>query len=105
MVHLDVATSGDRVRRIAVPGGWLYQTQVALEHESGAHGEAPHYTSGWSQPVFVAEPAAVRPADMERVKWLMRDMIRTGLLSTGMESIDITLIAETIANELALAIA
>lgn len=53
MVHLDVAESPtDRVRRIAVPGGWLYQIGS--------------YQAGWSVPTFVpdcqAEPTRAKEA-------------------------------------------
>jgi hypothetical protein len=43
---------GDQVRRIAVPGGWLYQTWMFTD-VSGVVPEAHRNVTGWSQPVFV----------------------------------------------------
>lgn len=43
----------ERVRRMPVPGGWLYQVETWLWHHPGRDGEPVTYTSGWSPPVFV----------------------------------------------------
>lgn len=46
--------SGDRVRRIAGPGGWLYQVEISME-SNRFDGPTVSYV-GWSQPVFVPTP-------------------------------------------------
>lgn len=43
------------VRRMAVPGGWLYQVERANLHSPGRVGEPSTSTYGWSSPVFVPE--------------------------------------------------
>ena len=51
IVH-DVA--GERVRRFAVPGGWLYQVERVDTTESGEY--APSVTTtGWHPPVLVSD--------------------------------------------------
>jgi hypothetical protein len=43
----------ERVRRIAVPGGWLYQVENCSRSESEEHGVSVIHHSGWHPPVFV----------------------------------------------------
>lgn len=44
--------SGDHVRRIAVPGGWLYQVEMHMTSDPVTCEPGVNH-SGWSQPVFV----------------------------------------------------
>ena len=46
------------VRRYPVPGGWLYQVELATFLESA--GGRSSYRSGWHAPVFVPDPEAGR---------------------------------------------
>lgn len=43
----------DRVRRMAVPGGWLYQVELYMVHNPRVKGEVSSSTHGWTAPVFV----------------------------------------------------
>ena len=42
------------VRRISVPGGWLYQIGDRTVH-AGQSGETDEWSTGWSAPVFVSD--------------------------------------------------
>jgi hypothetical protein len=44
----------ERVRRMRVPGGWLYQVEYIGTLESAGTAEARKYIEGWHPPVFVA---------------------------------------------------
>lgn len=44
-----------RVRRLAVPGGWLYQVEHHQRMEPIAN-ESGHWIYGWHAPVFVPVP-------------------------------------------------
>jgi hypothetical protein len=46
----------ERVRRIAVTGGWLYQVENCGRSESEEHGASVIHHSGWHPPVFVPAP-------------------------------------------------
>lgn len=43
---------GERVRRFSVPGGWLYQVEMANYTEQ--HSQITKQHVGWHSPVFVA---------------------------------------------------
>lgn len=45
----------ERVRRLAVPGGWLYQTEIDQLHEVLRVGEDSTRVIGWHPPVFVPD--------------------------------------------------
>lgn len=45
----------NRVRRLPVPGGWLYQVSDQTRHEGGTVGDPDQWSYGWSAPVFVAD--------------------------------------------------
>lgn len=53
-----------QVRRMAVPGGWLYQVgicteedETAYDKESKAKGTRERKSRRWSEPVFVPTPS------------------------------------------------
>ena len=48
--------SGCAVRRLAVPGGWLYQVSMDNLTISTLDGRGGSTQYGWSPPVFVADP-------------------------------------------------
>jgi hypothetical protein len=50
LVH-DVAY--ERVRRMPVPGGWLYQTQIDQLHAPGEYVPPGARVIGWHPPIFV----------------------------------------------------
>lgn len=45
----------DSVRRMRVPGGWLYQVALVTTIEHHEHGKAGSVIYGWQPPVFVPE--------------------------------------------------
>lgn len=52
IIH-DVAF--ERVRRMPVIGGWLYQTEIDQDIESLRHDGERQRVTGWHPPVFVPE--------------------------------------------------
>jgi hypothetical protein len=50
-----ISTSADDVRRLAVPGGWLYQVYGWNEQRSNSTEVADYTMSGWHPPVFVPD--------------------------------------------------
>jgi hypothetical protein len=63
VVHDEGAGSGRAVRRLAVPGGWLYQ--VSMDNLSVTTSEDGWATRqhGWSAPVFVPDAGRTRDAE------------------------------------------
>lgn len=49
-----------RVRRMAVPGGWLYQVEIDHRMEKHGDGEVANLF-GWLPPVFVPDPFVPDP--------------------------------------------
>jgi len=53
-----VPIKGDKnsaVRRLAVPGGWLYQVERFERREAVNADTSDVFVSGWSDPVFVPD--------------------------------------------------
>lgn len=48
-------TGGERVRRMKLTNGWLYQVELDNRHESQEYGAAPVVVTGWHPPVFVPD--------------------------------------------------
>ena len=63
-----IVSIGDRVRRLEVPGGWLYQVEiVSIDVESDQPVE-----TWWGHPVFVADQGQVA-STIEALQKLVMD--------------------------------
>lgn len=52
---LVVEAEHGHVRRVAVPGGWLYQAEIAITATSPVDNQTVVLSTSWSNPVFVPE--------------------------------------------------
>ena len=94
MVH-DVPYN--RVRRMAVPGGWLYQVEVYLEMDfkyvDDDAGPISTTQVGWSAVQFVPEPIADAPIRLgelpsasEDMRAIMGEMLHLARLEHGQQT-------------------
>lgn len=64
----DVESS--QVRRLAVPGGWLYQVEDRTHAVAGRVGDPNSWSFGWTAPVFVADTATALDAARKMISEL-----------------------------------
>ena len=63
----SVGVDVGEVRRLGVPGGWLYQVAYADSEESTANGVPRIYHIGWHPPVFVADAVRVDTSKLDEI--------------------------------------
>lgn len=51
-----VGDGSNGVERLAVPGGWLYRSEIICRIEHAEHGKPDDFMYAWSVPVFVPDP-------------------------------------------------
>lgn len=51
--ELVTSSEGVKVRRLEVPGGWLYQVELVTYHTGSHYNSNTETEMGWHDPVFV----------------------------------------------------
>lgn len=79
--YIATTKPGVDVRRLRVPGGWLYQVELEDRTESTHTDQPTTFRYGWNAPVFVAAPVEIGLSLSGRHEPTPEELIARTLLS------------------------